>query len=419
MTVHKGTLGLYVLTATLVRSADAGAAVGFVLLASAAPLPPEAAGFLVAALTAPHLAGPFVAPLLDRARRPLRVLFPAFLIFGLSIGAAAMAVTAGWLLAAIALSTVAGLCGPLHTGGLSSRLAELVGHDDRRQRRAQGLDALTYGLGAAGGPLVVTASGALSPLIGVLAMAAAAIAGAVALLTLPVARSMGSTQGVATVGSSWRNAALLLTTGPLRRVLISTSLTAIALGAIPILALAVTATRELGGAQVAGLLATAFGIGTLLGSLVVTAAPLRGSPERAVAAATAVVAGALALCALAPTVSLAAAAFAVTGAASAVQFTASLAARVEYAASAARAQVFMTMAGVKVACSAGGVALAGLVAPSAPSTLLVAAVGVVALAAVATAADHLLSVGMNRRRPSGAISGDSLDEGGVLRIRDR
>lgn len=417
--MRRRTVVLYVLTAALVQSADAGAAVGFVLLGSTAPLRPETAGVLVAALTAPHLAGPFVAPLLDRSRRPRRVLFAAFLLFGVSIGAAAMAVTAGWFLPAIALLAVAGLCGPLHTGGLSSRLADLVEAGDRRQRRAQGLDALTYGLGAACGPLVVSATTAHSPLVGVLAMGAIALAGAAALLALPLTRSTRRAPGGAAAGSPWRNAALLLTAGPLRRVLVSTSLTAVALGAVPVLAVAATELRGFGGPTTGALLATAFGVGTLGGSLLLTAVPLRGSPERAVDASTAVVAGALALCAAAATVGLAVVAFALTGMASAVQFTASLAARAEDAPSAARAQVFMTMAGVKVACSSGGVALAGLLAPTAPAALLFGAVGVVALATVASGADRLLSERARPRPGSRGRAEEALDEGGVLRSPDR
>lgn len=419
MRAGRGRVGLYVLTATLIRSADAGAAIGLVLLAATSPLRPEAAGLLVAALTAPHLAGPFVAPLLQRARRPRRVLFAAFLVFGLSIGAAAAAVVAGWLAIALGLLALAGLCGPLHTGGLSSRLTDLVDADHHRQRRAQGLDALTYGLGAAGGPLVVTATATVSPLFGLLGMVAAALAAATVLLGLPLDRSTPRTNNGAPGSSAWRNAALLLTTGPLRRVLVNTSVTATALGAMPILTLAVAQLRGLGGPPAGALLATAFGVGTLLGSLVVIAVPLRGSPERAVAGATVIIAGTLALCAVSPTTGLAAGVFAATGAAGAIQFTASLAARVEYAPPDSRAQVFMTMAGVKVACSSAGVALAGLFAASAPWTLLLAAVGIVALAAAATTADHLLTVRKGRHAGRRAVPGAALDEGGVLQTPDR
>ncbi|MFT7874264.1 MFS transporter, partial [Amycolatopsis sp. A24] len=58
----------YLTAAVLVRGADSGASVGLLLLAADRHQPAATGGLLVAALTAPHLAGPWLAVRLDRAR---------------------------------------------------------------------------------------------------------------------------------------------------------------------------------------------------------------------------------------------------------------------------------------------------------------------------------------------------------------
>lgn len=390
---QKRAIGAYAVTATLVRSADAGAVVGFVLLAASSPDGSAVAGLLAAALTAPHLAGPLVAPLLDRSTRPRVVLAGSFLLYAAMVAVAALAFSHGGTALSVIALVIAGSCGPLITGGLSSRLAGLVGEGQVRQRRAQGMDALTYGVAAAFGPLLIAVTGAaVSPLAGVLAVCGAAVVATILLVTLPPMTST-STDGAAAAEpvSIWRSAALLFTNGPLRRVTVCTSVTAVAVGAVPILAVASSAVHGFGGPSAAALLASAFGVGTLVGSATVIARPLRGSPERMVAGAASGIGLGLILCTIAPTLPLAAVAYAATGAVSAVQFASSLAARVEYSPPEARAQVFMTMAGLKVACSSAGVALAGLLVAPAPWALLLGAVLVVGGAAGATALDRFVA----------------------------
>ncbi len=79
----------YVVTATLARAADSGAAVGLVLLAvepvTGLPHGARAGGLLAAALTAPHLAGPWLARWLDRASDGRYLLAASFVGFGASL----------------------------------------------------------------------------------------------------------------------------------------------------------------------------------------------------------------------------------------------------------------------------------------------------------------------------------------------
>ncbi|MFF1571631.1 hypothetical protein ACFVWR_02710 [Leifsonia sp. NPDC058292] len=381
-------IALYAVTATLARSADAGAIVGFVLLATAGQGDAAVAGLLAAALTAPHLAGPLIAPLLDRSAHPAAVLATAFACYALCVGAAAAAFTVGATALSVIALVIAGACGPLLTGGLSSRLAGLVRDERSAQRRAQGMDALTYGLAGTLGPVAIALiASAVTPLAAILVVAAFALVAAALLTALPVGRPGATAERNDAPRPSFRkNLAVLFSVPPLRRVTVGTGVTAFAVGAMPLLAVAAATLHPLGPSATA-VLVSAFGVGNLVGSVAMTVRPLRGSPERAVARAAVAIALFAALCALAPTLILAAAAFALTGLASAVQFTSSLAARAEYSPPEARAQVFVTMAGLKVAFSSAGVAIAGIVASTAPLALLVGAAATAALAAALMALD--------------------------------
>lgn len=73
--------------------------------------------------------------------------------------------------------------------------------------------------------------------------------------------------------------ALIVRLGPLRRVVYATLMTAIAMGGLSILAVHLgTALSDWPSAG--AVLAAIFGVGNLLGSVVVTARPVRGEPER-------------------------------------------------------------------------------------------------------------------------------------------
>lgn len=165
---RSGGLVRYVVAATLARGADGGAAVGLVLLATTTrhlSRPSLIGGLLATCLTAPHLLGPAVARLLDRARDGRRLLAAACIVYGLALTAASTLLGEIPVVLVATLVAVAGLCGPLLTGGLSSRLAGLVSPDEPAQRRAQGWDAVTYGIGGSAGPAAVAALAAAATLL--------------------------------------------------------------------------------------------------------------------------------------------------------------------------------------------------------------------------------------------------------------
>lgn len=145
----------YVFAATLVRSADGGAVVAIVLLAHAAGHPGWVAGLLGAAITAPHLLGPFIARRLDTAQDGRKVIALSALAHGALLGAACLLLPVTWAVVPAVLLIVSGLFGPMLTGGVSSRLPSIAGPSQRSQRRAQSWDVASYGISGTLGPAVV------------------------------------------------------------------------------------------------------------------------------------------------------------------------------------------------------------------------------------------------------------------------
>lgn len=382
----------YVLAAVLVRGADSGAAVGLVLLAldPGSHLRRGAAvgGLLAAALSAPHLLGPWIGHRLDRSGDGRRVLAAAYLGYGAALAAGAIALGRAPAGAAIALVAVAGLCGPLLTGGLSSRLPDIAGPGPRALRRAQGWDAVTYGLAGTTGPAVVAAGAALlGPLTALLCLSGATAVAAAVTMTLPRDRADRAEEAVPGVRAGMR---LLVSRAPLRRVTVMTLFAALGWGGLPIIT-AVLGPRLTARPGAAATLMVAYGLGNLAGSLGATVVPLRGEPETLALRIHAVLAATTALCAVAPAYAPALAGFGLVGVAGSTGLTATLAARSAYAPPAARAQVFVTSAGLKVAAAAAGSAAAGAAAGLGGRVLLLFAAAVTGGGVLIAAADRALT----------------------------
>jgi MFS family permease len=184
--------------ATLARTAEAGAAV-VLLLASLREYGEPATGALIlSALLVPHvLAGPFVGLVTDRARRPRLVHAGFAALFGVALGGVLLLIGRVPVPVVLLLAVVAGGCGPMIFGGLSSRLDDVV--PAPRRPRARGLDAATYNVaeiaGPAAGALLVAAS---SVPVAAVVLAAACLLAAATLLTV----TGGATDGVAVHGAA-------------------------------------------------------------------------------------------------------------------------------------------------------------------------------------------------------------------------
>jgi hypothetical protein len=386
-----GPIARHLTAATLARGADAGAGVGLVLLAIAETGRPADGALLATGFTAPHLLGPWAARRLDMARDGRAVLAAAISGYAVLLAAAALALGRAPLAVAFAAVAAAGVCGPLLTGGLSSRLGGLAAGDDAAQGRAVGWDTVSYGVAGTAGPaLVAVLAAAASPRAAVLALAACALAGGLLTVTLPAADADARPGAAIAVRQTLK---LLLARGPLRRVgtvTLVTSASTAALGTV-LAALLGAELSASGGAGAA--LAAAFGLGNLAGSLAVTAWPMTGDPERRTARWVAVVAATLAGAAVAPAYPLALAAFALAGAANAPFFAATLAARGAYAPPGARAQVFVSLAGAKVAAGSAGTALAGAASALGARPLLAGAAALTLAGGAVAELDRRLGAG--------------------------
>ncbi len=345
----------YVASATLARTADAGAGVGLVLLAADHGSGPAIGGVLAASLTFPHLAGPLPARLLDRSRDGRGILAGFFAVYGMALAIATLTFGSVPLPVTLALVIVSGLCGPILTGGLSSRLASLVSPEGLR--RAQGADAVTYGVGGSAGPAVVAGLAAVtSPVAALLVLSGAAMTSALLVLGLP---STAKRQEAAAPSSPFRQVLATIARVPgLRRATIATVAVQLVGGTLVVLSVGLS--QRLGaGAHGGAVLIAVFGIGNLVGSLAVTARPLRGSADVWLSGLSVLIAVLIIFAGLAPAYWVALLAFALAGFVTGPHFTATLSARSDYAPPGNTAQVFVTMSALKIGMQSLGTAAAG------------------------------------------------------------
>ena len=410
----------YAFAATVARTADAGAAVGVVLLAAGGAVGVRLGGFLAAALTAPHLLGGRIGRLVDRARDPRRPLAAGCVGYAAALATATGALRLGLPAVGGGALVVAGACGPLLTGGFSSLTGGLGGCPER----ARGIDTLTYGVSGVVGPAAVAGLAALtSPAASLLLLAGATLVAAVGTRWLPPVRvstaapvpggrsgpprsasrvsaaasaaggrgrpmrSASGRSSRSSVRASGGGRAVLLTVRPLRRVTVTTVVSAAVGGMLAVLAVVLAAAvtgRPADGAWLLG----AMGLGNLVGSAALAVRPLTAEPVRATLVLTAALGVGYLLVALASGYALLLGAFAVVGVLTAPWITASLATRERHAPPGRRAEVFAGMAGWKMAAASAGTALAGLLAAAPARTVVAVAAALVLGSALAMALDR-------------------------------
>jgi hypothetical protein len=367
----------YAFAATVARTADAGAAVGVVLLAAGGAGGVRLGGLLAAALTAPHLLGARIGRLVDRARDPRRPLAAGCVGYAAALATATGALRLGLPVIGGGALVVAGACGPLLTGGFSSLTGGLGGCPDR----ARGIDTLTYGVSGVVGPAAVAGLATLtSPAASLLTLAGATLVAALGTRWLPPVR-------VSQDAPSGGGRAVLLTVRPLRRVTVTTVVSAAVGGMLAVLAVVLAAAvtgRPADGAWLLG----AMGLGNLVGSAALAVRPLTAEPVRATLVLTAALGVGYLLVALASGYALLLAAFGLVGVLTAPWVTASLATRERHAPPGRRAEVFAGMAGWKMAAASAGTALAGLLAAAPARTVVAVAAALVLGSALAMALDR-------------------------------
>jgi hypothetical protein len=386
-----GGLARYVAAATLARTADGGAVVAIVLMVTTSGAPGWLAGLLAACITAPHLLGPLVARSLDSCRDGRVLIAGACVVHGATLAAAVLLYPLTWPAVTGILLVASGLVGPLLTGGISSRLRAIAGPDQVSQRRAQGWDVATYGIGGTIGPSVVAAVSAWAgPTTAALILVAATFVAAAVVRLLPYVPPAAVAAEVPRPAETLR---LMAVTGRLRRMLYLTVTVAFSVAALPIAAVASTAMFQVHPAA-AGVLTAAYGLGGLAGSAGVMCRPLRGDADRLVTRLAGLVAAALAVAALSGSFVPAVTAYAVAGVMNSYFFAATLAARSEFAPPQVRGQVFIWVGALKIAAGSAGTAAAGVVITGEPQLPLFLAAALILAVAGASVLDRRSAGGL-------------------------
>lgn len=384
---ERGNLARYVVAASLARLGDGGGVVAIVLLATMRGDGGATAGLLGACLTAPHLLGPFVARRIDLAADGRKVIAAACALYAAALITAVT--TYGHIPLALAgmLLALAGLCGPLLTGGISTRLPAIAGKD---LRRAQGWDIATYGIGGTVGPSIVAAVSAwATPALAAQCLAIAVFVAAWLVMRLPyTAPEHGGNPH--TVPSAWRTIQLITQEGRLRRTLYMTMLVAFSMAALPITAVHMTGMLGISLAGAAAMTA-AYGIGNLSGSVGIMLRPLRGSPDQLMTGWALCAAAGLCAIVLSPGWLIAVGLFWLSGAVNAFFFAATLAARTEYAPANARGQIFLWVAAMKITAGSAGTAVAGMLAGWNARLPLLLGITLIASAALLSTLDRKLN----------------------------
>jgi MFS family permease len=375
----------FLLAATLARLASEMFPVAAVLLVLDRTGRPGLAGAVVAATTLPAVVtGPVLGAWLDRTRRRRLALAANQLLLAASLLGilAAAGRVPGWVL--VLLATVAGLSGPLSTGGYTSLIPLLV--PERLLARANALEASSFNVAAIAGPATAGAVAATAG-AGWAVLAEAVLAGLAlpAIARLPRLAAPAGDSPVPLATAIRQGLALLARTPVLRGVTVAT---AVGLGGYGLLTLAMPfwAERLGAGRAAAGYLFAAMEAGAIAGALAAARPAAPWPPQRVVLAGLGLFGLAVLAWPLAPSFPAALGLVALAGLLEGPAFAATFATRQRWSPPELRGQIFTTAASVKLGAFAVGSALAGPVLARAGVTGILVAAGAVQLLGVVVGA---------------------------------
>ena len=347
----------FLLAATLSRLASEMFPVAAVLLVLDRTGRPGLAGAVVAAFTLPAVVtGPVLGAWLDRtSRRRLALASNQVLMTASLLGLLAAAGRGpGWVLPPLA--ALAGLTGPLATGGYTSMIPLLV--PEPLLARANALEASSFNTAAIAGPAVAGALAAVTgPASAVLAEAVLAALAVAAIARLPrVAVPAGDRPDPlgATIRQGLRH---LARTPVLRGVTVATAVAMCGTGLLT-LALPFWAERLGAGRAGAGYLWAALEAGAIAGALAAARPTAPWPPQRVVLAGLGLFGLAILAWPLAPSFPVALVLVALAGVVEGPSFAATFATRQRWSPPALRGQIFTTAASLKLGAFAIGSALA-------------------------------------------------------------
>jgi len=362
----------YLAGAAAARAGDEMSGPALLLLGFAVTGRPGTGSGLLASLTVAGAAGgPLFGALLDRSRRPDRLL--AWTLVAYALGIVAIQAAAGRLpmpaLAVIAL--LAGLFNPAVTGGWTAQLPRVV--TGRELDRGSALDALTFSAASLAGPALAAGVAA-----GIGARAAVLTAATLVALAVPSACSLSryrpnaGQRRVALRRQMAAGFAVIAARRPLLRATVTSVVSYAGIGML-LVCCPLLGAQRLGDPARGALLISAIAVASLTANAILARRPGRIRPDTWVFASTLVIGVSMAAAALAPGW-LTLAAVALAGAGEGPQLTALFAVRHRETPADLRGQVYTTAASLKIAGLAAGAAFAGPLAGwSVTGCLLIAA----------------------------------------------
>src|SRR5690348_8032288 len=420
--VARGLRG-YLAGATAARAGDEMSGPALLLLGFAVTGRPAAgSGLLASLMIAGAVGGPVFGALLDRSRRPDRVL--AWALGGYALGITVVQAVLGRLPApaAVPVALAAGLFSPAVAGGWTAQLPRVV--TGRELDRGSALDALTYTAASLAGPALAAAVAA-----GLGARPAVLTAAVLVALAIPAACSLSryrpgpppptghqqadtpqrrpgqADRRLALHRQMAEGFAVIVTRRPLLRATVTSAVSYAGLGML-LVCCPVLGAERLGAAARGALLISAMAAASLAANALLARRAGRDSANRdstsradaLVLGSTLVMGASMAAAAVAPGW-LTLAAVALTGAGEGPQLTALFAIRHRETPARMRGQVYTTAASLKIAGLAAGAALGGPLAGHSVTTCLLVAAGIELLAA---ASGLLAGTSRGRRTPGTA-----------------
>jgi MFS family permease len=419
----------YLAGASAARAGDEMSAPALLLLGFAVTGRPETGSGLLASLTIAGAAGgPLFGALLDRSRRPDRLLAGTLAAYAVGLVAVQAAVGRLPMPALAAVALLAGLFSPAVAGGWTAQLPRVV--TGRELDRGSALDGLTFSAASLAGPALAAGVAA-----GIGARAAVLTAAGLVVLAVPPASSLSRYRPAAANGPGQSRRAqdritqdritqdritqdritlrrqmaagfaLIVARRPLLRATVTSVVSYAGIGML-LVCCPLLGAQRLGGPARGALLISAIAVASLTANAILARRP--GAPRRRrpgyprpdtrVLVSTLVIGASMAAAALAPGW-LTLAAVALGGAGEGPQLTALLAVRHRETPAHLRGQVYTTAASLKIAGLAAGAALGGPLAGWSVTGCLLIAAGTELVAAAA----YLLAgpTRQGRREPTG------------------
>ena len=373
--VARGLRG-YLAGATAARAGDEMSGPALLLLGFAVTGRPAVGSGLLASVTiAGAVGGPVFGALLDRSRRPDRVL--AWALGGYALGITAVQAALGRLPApaAVLVALAAGVFSPAVAGGWTAQLPRVV--TGRELDRGSALDAMTFSAASLAGPTLAAAVAA-----GLGARAAVLTAAALVALAIPAACSLSRyrpegphqvTGQIALRRQMAEGFAAIAARPPLLRATATSAVSYAGVGML-LVCCPVLGAQRLGAPARGALLISAMAVASLTVNVIVARRSGRARPDATVLASTLVMGAGMAAAAVAPGW-LTLAAVALAGAGEGPQLTALFAIRHRETPARMRGQVYTTAASLKIAGLAAGAALGGPLAGHSVTACLLAAAG--------------------------------------------